>query len=363
MLTKARGFGVFGLVIIYFAILSTATHAGVINRGTNGTVRVGSEAVGIGADTEADLRDGINLATRLGEKPRYLMVAAPTRRYYFSVYAQLVRTQHALIIRAYRRIYVFRIGAVSVTYSGVRQPLLPELFPAVSAPVIESTTATSLPQIEQRSQPYAAGRARAAVCPDCVMLLVNARHLQVSHLWSSKLDPWQVHPDYVFQKVQIAQRTRDYGVEPVCAQSNPNCYCNAATSTCYYPPGYGGSGGGSFGGGGGGTGSPPQSCANGQSTFSDNSSVTYDVAGRTATLGVYDTTSWGYGYGVTFEDQYNQVVSSKSGSGRSAQPMMTINAVSNTVNFNKTTFQVDVTDYTNSRMSYTATGGSSCTVA
>lgn len=149
-------------------------------------------SVSVFADNSDELATRIDAAMKAGLHPKFIQVAAGKRSYLFPVYAQVLRSQRALIVRAYGRIYVYRLNSTHVRYT--TQLVQPSRLPQVTATLIDSDIAAG----KQPGQFNLNSKAKLKICPDCTeLLLYQPQVLKLASAWNGKLDFWQTDPDYV----------------------------------------------------------------------------------------------------------------------------------------------------------------------
>ena len=171
------------------------------------------------------------LAARIAEArqarlhPKFVEVVGKQQMYLFPVYAQVLRSNRALIVRGYGRIYVYPLSGVTVRYSGV--PVSIDRLPQVTATLIDHDIAAGkLPGHFNLNR-----KQKMQLCPDCVELLLYHKDvLQLASAWNGKLDFWQATPDYVPWAPPTPTNTR--GVHPMVYDYASSC------STCYSSTGY-----------------------------------------------------------------------------------------------------------------------------
>lgn len=146
-------------------------------------------AVSVFGDSEAAVLQAAAEAKLAGKTPRYVTVTAPSRSYVFSVYAQLLRSTNALIVRAYGRVYVFPAAQTQVYYSANPSTNASSALPLVSAPGLDALASVGIPEN---------AATRLIVCPDCVALLMPSNGSEtLATRWNGQIDPWQANPDYI----------------------------------------------------------------------------------------------------------------------------------------------------------------------
>lgn len=151
--------------------------------------------VRIQSQTNVDLTGRvINPNSRFAKWHGLPVTAKADRSYVFPVYAQLLRTPHALIVRAYDAIYVFRLADVSLSFGDMHSAIGIDTLPIVTANYFEKIAASNV-----SAGSFAAGnvREKEALCPDCLVLRqVPSVSTAIAANWNSKTDPWQNNPTY-----------------------------------------------------------------------------------------------------------------------------------------------------------------------
>ena len=120
-------------------------------------------------DNPAQLHSSIQSATAAGKHPVFARISCAGRTYDFSPYAQIVRTAHALAVRAYSEIFVFPSPQASIEFDG------------------RSLERQTLPEVP-------AGRAGAELQAGsaCDPRVLNAADFaDVTDAWNDLRDPWQ----------------------------------------------------------------------------------------------------------------------------------------------------------------------------
>jgi hypothetical protein len=176
--------------------------------------------VAVVGDTEAALDANIRAARSAKLDPHYIVVSAKSRDYEFSVYHRVLRSKRALIVRAYKRIFVFPISAVKLRYypsgNAIRAADIPRLDDGVFDIAVQRYM--RLTQHGRASQVFRpTNRAKKqAICADCASVLISPRKIMhFGKAWSSYSTPWQASPDYVFWRpgtrsgVQIASNEEE----------------------------------------------------------------------------------------------------------------------------------------------------------
>ena len=199
-----------------------------------------SPQVAVFGDSESQLLAQAQAARDAGQDPIWIHVQAPTKEYNFPVYAQLVRNNSALLVRAFGRLYAFPLSGTSVTYGS--QSIDLKQIPLVDTPIIDTWLAGRNPGAFKNGNVDQ----KRSVCPDCLLLVRTKDTIRnITAHWSGKLDPWQMSPTYVAFTPTVGP---DNGVPPLGIKpqlivhggnSCPNAYnevYNSSTHTlyCYY---------------------------------------------------------------------------------------------------------------------------------
>jgi len=188
-------------------------------------------------DTESELRANIAQAQAAGDTVRVVNVTDGSATHMFSPYALIVRSSKALIVFAYKQVFVWRLDRMSVSYGGTTVAL--NTLPSVATPTLDAQV-TSQGTVRRP-------RARAAYCPDCA-LLYSAQNEKVAQIGRGLQDAWQVNPEYVAFQSTAKTRAPQF-ITPFGYKSR--CQISPGAASCYLPYG----GGGGSGGGGASTGS------------------------------------------------------------------------------------------------------------
>lgn len=144
--------------------------------------------VAVVGDTEADVSANIQTAQKLGLSPQYIGVQTSSHMHVFTVYSQVLRSQQALIVRAYGYTYVFDLNGTSVSEGGAA--IASASFPLVGDAFADKTIASG-----QQPDDFKFNEAvKSQLCPDCVMMVLHP-HPPAS--WAALQDPWQVSPTYI----------------------------------------------------------------------------------------------------------------------------------------------------------------------
>jgi hypothetical protein len=199
--------------------------------------------VAVFGDTEDDLRTRIAAAQAAGLQPAYLRLTTGSGDHVFNVYAQMLRSSRALVVRGFGHVYVFRLTDVrGIAYEDTRVDV------------------SAIPQIVWSGADQAAlgtpGRfvyfqpQKTKLCSDCEVLILDAQPLKAQMAqWNGLIDPWQKSPNYVPWAPSPAPGTRH-------TDGTNHCISGPGYTECWvYGSGYvpgaggGGSGGDSLSGG------------------------------------------------------------------------------------------------------------------
>lgn len=235
--------------------------------------------IAVFGDTGKDLSDRVAAAEHAGLHPQYVAVSAPQKRYLYSVYAQVLRTQQAIIVRAYGLIYVFPQKTTTVSLSGT--PVNTADLPSVDMPFVDAA-------IRAGKQPgqFAFGNVmkKRQICADCVVLASDHPSPQLTAqklaaLWNGKLDPWQTSTAYLpWAPPGKKSVGPDFSNPPHGGGSNPPPeYCGSCGSGGY-------TGDGPPGGGGGGHPTPPPRYTNWSSSKCSSVQNAMKAAGQSMYL-------------------------------------------------------------------------------
>ncbi|MBV9103989.1 MAG: hypothetical protein JO060_10375 [Candidatus Eremiobacteraeota bacterium] len=248
-------------------------------------------AVAAVGDTQQQLHRSVASARRSGKTPLYLEVRAQRKAYVFSPFAQIIRSDHALIVRAYQKIFVFPLSAVSVRlHAQAVTAIDPGTLPRVAAPKIEAGMARYGRLIAKgrldRQYHERMIKRKQSLCPDCAMLEINPhKFAHMAMVWNGARDPWQIAARYPAWPVPLSksgmQLLAGGAMTQICRQSRTKRTGNrhygvGASSGCSgggSGSGSGGSGGsstsgGSSSGGSSGSSSSGSSCSSGSSAHS-----------------------------------------------------------------------------------------------
>jgi hypothetical protein len=233
-----------GLAVIALAISACGgntggSHATPISdsKQTTGTMRVAA-AVG---STEDEVRDAIQHGQASGLSVRFVRIHTARADHVFSPFSQILRSDSAIIARAYGAMYVWNANDAEVYWSATPTTVNNAL-PAVHAP--------NLDRMARRLTGTWAGD---------LIRLSGSRPRAHADPWAGFKDPWQVAPDYTTvigpspEPQRIAQsakrKTDDWGYWCSMYPVGPNetyiggCYYYSYYSPWGYGPRTGGGGG------------------------------------------------------------------------------------------------------------------------
>lgn len=145
-------------------------------------------------DNQAQVKNEIAAARAAGKMPAYVAVHARSRTYVFPVYSQVLRTQQALIVRAYGSLYVFRLSDITLTFGDRNTSVGVDDLPRVKAPALELVAESN-----RAPGAFVAGndQIKTMLCSDCVVLRVFPKITQqIASKWDGISDPWQTNPSY-----------------------------------------------------------------------------------------------------------------------------------------------------------------------
>lgn len=223
--------------------------------------------VAVVGDSEAEVSANIQTAQTLGLSPQYVSIQTSSRSHVFTVYAQVLRSQQAVIVRAYGSVYAFLLSQVNLSEGGIT--VRTDSLPLVAAPTIDKF-------IAEGRQPgdfkYNAA-AKLQLCPDCVLMFLELRNAPTS--WAASSDPWQASTTYIAWSPAASGAGKpapplpafagsSYGSGNCRLESNrgqpvrPDCIVCVSNGGCYN---FGGGSGGRGGGGSSGGGNPPPRCS------------------------------------------------------------------------------------------------------
>ena len=160
------------------------------------TVAPESNAVSVAGLSPSDLESNISAARAAGKSVRYVSVQTPTGTDVYSVYAQIVRSDRALLVRTYGRIQVYALATTKLVYSAApNKPVDVTTLPLVVAPNVDKAFAGN-------AALGVSATTRAQLCSNCAFVLLRTQSsVQVSTAaWPVAQDPWQLSIDYVFWK-------------------------------------------------------------------------------------------------------------------------------------------------------------------
>jgi hypothetical protein len=202
-----------------------------------------TKALAATGHSEAEVLQQIADARVSGQTIRYVVVRTRKRDYTFPVMAQIVRTDSELVVRAYKKMYAWPLGAVKIYYSGASSAYDMTRIPLVHASDLDARA------VAARHTHLSSGTSTTD-CFDCDLLLYRPARPSFPDAWANVKDPWQVDRDF------------DFGSAPSGTTRQPRFVnygsgCDAGW-TCYYG-GYGGYTGGDPGSQGGGGGPAPAS--------------------------------------------------------------------------------------------------------
>jgi hypothetical protein len=184
-----------GLLIGTFAGCQSNTSA--VPSTANGQFKSrAGDIVAVYGDSERQLAASISAARHLGLTPAFVTLRGMQRDYKFPVYAQVLRSQKSLIVRAYGRVYAYPLTAIKIYFhTNVTALIGPDGLPPVRAPRYDR-----LVSVHHEAGKFLAGntRRKESICPDCIALLVSVRAIRkLAMRWNAKQDPWQIAPIYV----------------------------------------------------------------------------------------------------------------------------------------------------------------------
>jgi hypothetical protein len=161
-------------------------------------------------DSQTQLRRSARSAEKSGKTPIYLTVKATRKTYGFSPFAQIVRSEHALIVRAYSKIFVFPIDDVKIQlHTGSVSLVDADALPRVSAPKIEQgikryERLLAKHRMDKQYQERMIAR-KQKLCPDCAMFEINPhKFAHMAIVWNASRDPWQMSATYRAWPVPVA---------------------------------------------------------------------------------------------------------------------------------------------------------------
>ncbi len=145
--------------------------------------------VAVTGRTPSELKANAQAASERGLSVRLVTIRTPSGSADYSPYAAVVRSEKALLVRAYGRVYAYQLASAKVFYSGAPDhPIEAASLPLVHTPSIDAAFAGD-------GKVGADTATKAKLCGSCDFLLGVTKGL-----WSSAKDPWQVKPDYAFWK-------------------------------------------------------------------------------------------------------------------------------------------------------------------
>lgn len=163
-------------------------------------------------------------AARAAEVPiRYVVIRTTTRDYVFPLNAQVVRTDSELVVRAYKRMYVWPLNQVRIYYSGASSAYDMSRVPLVHAPDLDRLAAVG-------RVVHVNANSRMVNCADCDVLLYQPLKPVLPDPWVHVPDPWQGAQSTVAVQTTGALRQPRF--------SSYGSGCDVGW-TCYYG-GYGG---------------------------------------------------------------------------------------------------------------------------
>jgi hypothetical protein len=212
----------------------------------------GGAAIAVAGDTLEQFAANLAAAKAQGKNVRFVKVATAAGVDPYSVYAQVVRTPYAIVVRAYRQMMAYPLAGTTVTYSGAAEPIEISSLPQVSMPKVDTAV--------KNGAPGSSKDVLSRLCGHCVLVLVHGAAEPINaKLWESKEDPWQVKADYVFwapgtETISSGQRKSQY-IKQTCAYTSDCNGCGASIQYCfpsqgsyqwpfYHPPEPTGGGGG-----------------------------------------------------------------------------------------------------------------------
>ncbi len=146
--------------------------------------------VAVMGDSQAAVKANVAAAEQAHLKPRYVTVETNKDRHIFTVYAQVLRSREAIIVRAYGKIYVFSAKSAKISYAG--KPVDASMLPLVKAPKIDKTLERG-----RVAGDFEYNRSiKSGLCSGCDIMELRPRDVKTSS-WNGKLDAWQRSPEYV----------------------------------------------------------------------------------------------------------------------------------------------------------------------
>ena len=234
-------------------------------------------------DSQAQLRRSARSAEKSGKIPVYLTVKAAHKTYGFSPFAQIVRSEHALIVRAYSKIFVFPIDEVKVDlHAGSVTHVDENAIPRIAAPKIEQgikryERLLAKHRLDKQYHERMIAR-KQKLCPDCAMFEINPhKFAHMAIVWNGSRDPWQMAATYRAFPVPLSHGVTRLAMgvkneDSQCPQArtrNARGQDVGGSSGC---SGGGGSGGSSWGGSSGGSSSGGSSSGGSSGSSSSGSS-------------------------------------------------------------------------------------------
>jgi putative chitinase len=194
--------------IITLLAFCSACSAGLDRSSPSDQLPIVTNLVAVFGDSQDELLQQIAEATAQKLTPTYITVSVVTtgsaengrfgrahmnvRRYLFPVYAQVLHSQSAVIVRGYGKVYVFNAKKAFVYQAPSSMPINDTL-PLVDAPVIDATVTSGhfAPGVHVHG-----GYGPVTDCPDCVLYMTNKYHIvPLAMRWTAQ-DPWQIHANY-----------------------------------------------------------------------------------------------------------------------------------------------------------------------
>lgn len=162
-----------------------------------------TQRMAVVGDDEADLLANKKIIEQQGQQAAYVTITEPQKAYTFSVYAKMLRSDKALIVRGYGRVYFFPLNHAAISYAGGAPIDILEL-PHVSAPALDTGISNGA---EPGSFKLGNATKKRAICPDCVGLMMAHAFLQAfGARFHSVLDPWQKTRQYSVWKPIVHQQ-------------------------------------------------------------------------------------------------------------------------------------------------------------
>jgi hypothetical protein len=139
------------------------------------------ESVTVYADSEGEVLHDIIAYRSAGFSPMYLtLVLKSNDVIYFTLFDQVVRSKQSLMIRAYGKLFAYRLDCVAGLYAPSTRRVTISTLPSIA-----TVPLTSVERDRQRSS-------------ECSHIVHNATIIRkIGARWNGLLDPWQKGIEYV----------------------------------------------------------------------------------------------------------------------------------------------------------------------